>query len=275
MAVPVAASTLETVRSTGVLRIGYWIAVPFSYRDESRGVVTGYSIEICKRIAEGLKAQLGLARLDIHYVPITASSRVRMLDAGAYDIECSASTQTAERQRSVLFSRPYFYVVPHYVALARHGWRTLDDLRGHSVSVLRGSVNIARIGRLGRERRLNLSIIPVDSLQEAFDAVTQERASAAVLDDALIRALIARSGQPEAYAVSADPLDVPEPYGLMTRLDDQAFAAAVDAALGSVLAAPDMAALYARWFMQPIAGLNINLSMPMSPALRQALAGGP
>jgi ABC-type amino acid transport substrate-binding protein len=50
-----AADTLARVRQAGKLVLGYRTdAQPFSYRDES-GNAAGYSVELCKRIAAGVK----------------------------------------------------------------------------------------------------------------------------------------------------------------------------------------------------------------------------
>ncbi len=59
---PVAAiniDTLERLKETGTLRVGYGDTAPFSYADDE-GRVVGYSIELCQRVAEHLQQQLAL-----------------------------------------------------------------------------------------------------------------------------------------------------------------------------------------------------------------------
>lgn len=269
---PVRASTLEQIQRTGVLRIGYGNTLPFSYPDAAaEGGAAGYAIDLCRKVAEEIRRRLGMPRLELRYVATNASNRVRLLDGGAYDIECGASTGNAERRRSASFSIPHFFVAVRHVSLARHGLRTVDDLRGRSVSLVLGSVNIARAGQISRERRLDLSVITADTPQAAFDLVTRGRASAAIMDDAVLGALIASSADPGGYALSQEALAPTEPYGLMMRLDDHAFVEHVDAALRKIYAGADMQALYDRWFTQPIPGRGVNLRMPMSRELRQVI----
>ncbi|MCX8997172.1 amino acid ABC transporter substrate-binding protein [Rhizobiaceae bacterium BDR2-2] len=266
------ASTLDRIKQTGVLRIGYGDTPPFSYR-HTDGTVMGYSIDLCKKVAEDLGSTLALPHVEIEYVARTPSNRVQMLNNGEIDIECNASTNTEERRRSVAFAASHFFVSTRYVSLAKNRFHTIDDLAGRSVSVTLGTVNVAHITAVNRERKLNLSLMRADSLRAAFDLVTQERVSAFAMDDILLSAMIAESDDPHAYALSEETLTDPEPYGFMMRLGDRDFEEAVNAALERIYRSPEMPAIYDRWFNQPIPGRNIHLQLPMSDALKQAFSG--
>ncbi|MCX8996956.1 amino acid ABC transporter substrate-binding protein [Rhizobiaceae bacterium BDR2-2] len=265
------AGTLDRIRRDGVLRLGYGTTPPFSYRDAD-GNVTGYSVEICKLVAEDLKRQLGLDALDIVYVPRTPIDRVQLLNEGEYDLECEASTNTEERRRSAAFALSHFFTATRFVSLAKNGLHRIDDLRGHSIAAALGTVNIAQIGRINRERRLQLSLIPVESLQQAFDMVTTGRASAFVMDDILLEAMIRETGQPALYTVSDDTVSAMLPYGFMMRKDDTPFHAAVNAALGRIYATPQIDQLYDRWFRNTLPGLAFGLDIPMSRELTDYFA---
>lgn len=259
--------TLDRLRQTGVLRVGYGInSMPFSYLDAD-GTVIGYSIDLCKKIADSLRASLGLRRLDVEYVPRSASQRVQMLNDGMVDIDCAASTNTPERRTSASFSISHFYTTTRYVSLAKNQLRKLQDLRGRSVSVTLGTVNVGEITRANREHRLNLSIVMASSLQDAFDLVTRGQVSAFAMDDVLLATMIASSADPSIYAVSDDTLTEPQPYGLMMRLNDRNFENAVNEALRKIYASQEITAIYDRWFNQPIPPKGINLRIPMHPAL--------
>lgn len=263
--------TLERIRETGRIRIGYGDTAPFSYRLPD-GQVVGYSIEICNKLSERLRQQLGLERLDIEYVFRTPRNRVQLLNDGVYDIECNASTNTSERRRSVAFTYSHFYSTTRFVALARNDLRTWDDLRGRSVSVALGTINVSEINDLNRDKGLHLSIVPADGLQAAFDLVADGHVSAFTIDDVLLSAMIAQSGNPGDFTLSVEPIDEPKPYGFMIRLGDDEFKQAVNAALASLYRDPSMQQIYSRWFEQPIPGEGINLHQPMSDHLRKVLA---
>ena len=56
------AATLDRVKQTGKLTLGYQTdARPFSYRDEA-GKPAGYAVALCQKIADQVKAELGLPR---------------------------------------------------------------------------------------------------------------------------------------------------------------------------------------------------------------------
>lgn len=261
-------NTLERLSDTGTLRVGYSNTAPFSYKD-AEGNVLGYSIELCQRVAEQLRQQLNLPRLDIEYVFTTPSNRVQLLNSADVDIECNASTNNAERRRSAEFSLSHFFVSVRFVSLKENHFYTLQDLAGRSVSVARGTVNVGQINQANREQRLNLSVVPVETLQEAFDLVTEGRVAAFAMDDILLSTMIAESSDPTVYALSEEAVTAEEPLGLMMRQGDSSFVEQVNQALRTLYERGEMLELYERWFQQPLPGKGITLNVPMSDTLAQ------
>ncbi|BCA93195.1 MULTISPECIES: amino acid ABC transporter substrate-binding protein [Halomonadaceae] len=261
-------NTLQRLSETGTLRVGYGDTAPFSYQDDE-GNVRGYSIELCQRVAEQLQQQLNLPKLDIEYVFRTPGNRVQLLNSGEIDIECNASTNNAERRRSADFSLSHFFVSVRFVALKENQFFTLQDLAGRSVSVARGTVNVGQINQANREQQLNLSVVPVETLQEAFDLVTEGRVAAFAMDDILLSTMIAESEDPSAYSLSEEAVTAEEPLGLLMRQGDQAFVEQVNQALREIYQRGDILALYERWFLQPLPGKGITLNVPISETLAQ------
>ena len=261
-------NTLERLKETGVLRVGYGDTAPFSYVDD-QGEVVGYSIDICQRLAGQLQRQLAIPALEITYVPRTPSNRIQLLNSGDIDIECNASTNNEERRRSAQFALSHYFVSVRYVALKSNGFTTLEDLSGRSVSVARGTVNVSQINQANREQQLNLSVVPVETLQGAFDLVAEGRVAAFAMDDVLLSAMIAESDEPQAYVLSEEAITSTEPLGFMMRLEDDAFAVEVNKALKHIYTNPEMPLLYYQWFQQPLPGKDITLDIPMSEVLAE------
>jgi len=260
--------TLQRLSETGTLRVGYGDTAPFSYQDDE-GNVRGYSIELCQRVAAQLQQRLDLPEIDIEYVFTTPGNRIQLLNSGEIDIECNASTNNAERRRSADFSLSHFFVSVRFVSLKENHFFTLQDLAGRSVSVARGTVNVGQINQANREQRLNLSVVPVESLQEAFDLVTEGRVAAFAMDDILLSTMIASSRDPSAYSLSEEILTAEEPLGLLMRQGDQPFVEQVNQVLREMYQRGDMLELYERWFQQPLPGKDITLNVPMSETLAQ------
>jgi len=264
-------STLQRIAETGVIRIGYGETLPFSAKTAD-GAVIGYSIELCQRVASAIQTRLHLQKLDIAYVPRTAANRIQLIKDGSVDIECVASTNNAERRKSVAFSYPHFYVSTRYVTLTSSKIEIPRDLAGRTMSATLGTVNIAQINQLNRDLKLNLSIIPVENLKLAFAMVTDGRAAAFAMDDILLVSLIANAANPADYRLSNDAISAPEPYGFMMRLNDQPFVDMVNTALKAIYRSPEIDQIYDRWFNTPFPPNGTNLRLPMSETLRQAFA---
>ena len=98
------------------------------------------------------------------------------------------------------------------------------------------------------------------------------RAAAFVMDDVIIGSLVASSKDPAMFAMGQEAFSAPEPYGIMLRRDDPAFKAIADKATAALYKSPEGAALYARWFQQPIPPRNLTLNLPMAPALKYEFA---
>lgn len=266
------ASTLKKIAETGTIRIGHsGEDVPFSYKLPD-GTVTGYSTELCVRVVDLLKEKLGLAKIDIEYVERTPRNRVAMLRDGDLDIECVASTNNAERRKSVSFSYSHFVTGTQFMSLKKNNLKTISDLAGHTVAATSGTTNIGQLNTINRERGLHIAVMPAESHRDAFKQVTEGRASAFVMDGILLAAFIAGTEHPEDYVLSSDALGWPEPYGLMMRHDDTEFRDAVNEALLKIYRSGEINGLYEKWFTRPIPPNGINMRLPMSDEIRSAFA---
>jgi glutamate/aspartate transport system substrate-binding protein len=260
------ASTLKKIAETGVFRIGYSAeGIPFSYKTLD-GNVTGYSTDICIRIADILKKKLNLATFAIEYVERTTQNRFAMLRDGEYDIECAASTNNAERRKSVAFTYSHFITGTQFVALKKSNLKTIDDLSGRTVAATSGTSNIGQLNAINRER--GLAVIPVENHNAAFKLVTEGRVSAFVMDGIILAALVANTARPLDYTLSNDSIGSPEPYGFMVRRDDTEFRDAVNTALVEIYSSSEIETIYNKWFTKPIPPNGINMRLPMSADLR-------
>ena len=104
----VVAGTLERIRDNGVFKIGYREDTPpFSYKN-SIGERTGYSLDLCRAVAAHVKKELGLAKMSVEYVSVTAENRFKAVQSGRVDLLCGATTATLDRRELVDFSVPTF-----------------------------------------------------------------------------------------------------------------------------------------------------------------------
>lgn len=264
--------TLKKVKDTGTITIGYRDAsVPFSYLDGNQKPV-GYAFEICLKVADAVKAHLKLDTLEVRLNPVTSATRIPLIANGTIDLECGSTTNNAERQKQVAFTNTHFLTASRYVFKKSSGLKSIDDLKGKTVVSTAGTTNIKQLTEANAAKGLGANIIPAKDHAEAFLMVETDRAVAFVMDDILLASLVAGSKSPGDYEVSKDAFSKPEPYGIMLRKDDPAFKAVVDAATAALYKSPEGTALYEKWFTQAIPPRGINLKLPMSEAMRKALA---
>jgi glutamate/aspartate transport system substrate-binding protein len=270
----VPASTIDRIRQTDTIRIGYSEnSGPFSYRDDS-GVIVGYSIDICRRVVDRLRRLEGLADVTIKYVPRTPSDRVILLREGAIDLECAASTNTAERRKAVAFSYPHFFAATKFVALKSSNLRVIADLAGRTATSTSGSIDIGQLNSVNRERNLNIAVVPSQNIEIGFQMVADGHLSAFVMDDVLLANLIAQSKNPSAFLLSDDAFSTPIAYGFMLRRDDTEFKNAVNTALQDIYATGEFASIYAKWFLNPMPPRGVSLNIPMSDLLVRSFTQG-
>src|SRR5882672_10787359 len=106
LAAPASAQTgaLQKIRQSGVVTLGYIDgAAPFSFTDPS-GVPQGYSVDLCRAVVDGLRAQLKRENLKTRWVELTIQNRLDAVRRGQVDVECSTTTWTLGRQALVDFS---------------------------------------------------------------------------------------------------------------------------------------------------------------------------
>ena len=144
---------LKRIKASGVVRIGYRAqAIPFSYEARA-GQPWGYSIDLCEAIVEDIAREIGVASLRTEYRRVTPSDRIDQVVDGRIDLECGASTNTAERRTRVAFS-PLTFVSGTRLLVRRGGpVHSLRDLAGRRVVVARGTTNARRDAPARRQGR--------------------------------------------------------------------------------------------------------------------------
>jgi len=195
-----------------------------------------------------------------------------LLRDGTIDLECGASTNTAERRKAVAFSLPHFFAATKFVSLKSGNLHVIADLAGRTVASTSGSTHIGQLNAINRERNLNIAVIPVQNIEIGFEMVASGRIAAFVMDDVLLANLIAQSKTPSAFQISDDAFSDPTPYGFMMRRDDPEFKNAVNAALRDLYASGEIASIYAKWFVSPVPPRWVSLSLPMSDLLSRSFA---
>lgn len=263
--------TLKNVAETGVITIGHReTSIPFSYYDANQKPV-GYSIDICNRIVEAVKARMPGKPVQVKYLPVTSATRIPLMANGTIDLECASTSNTLDRQKQVAFSVTTFVTGNRFISLKSANLKSIDDLKGKTVASTSGTSNIRQANEINEARGLGMKIVPVKEHAEGFLMVETGRAAAFIMDDILLFGLAANAKEPGRYAVSPDVLSI-EPYAIMLRRDDPAFKVLVDDTIKAMYASGDIKSVYERWYQSALPPKGINLNVPMSDALKRVIA---
>ncbi|MBR0872526.1 amino acid ABC transporter substrate-binding protein [Bradyrhizobium tropiciagri] len=264
--------TLQKVKETKKITLGYQEAsVPFNYLDDQQRPI-GFALDICLKIVDAVKQQLGTPDIAVDYLPVTSSNRIPLMVNGTIDLHCSATTNSADRQKQVTFTNTHFLSATKFAAKKSSGINTIDDLKGKSVTAVAGSVNLTQLIKVNAERKLGVNVLPAKDQAEAFLMLETDRAQAYALDDVQLYVAIARSKQPALYMVSEEAFSKAEPFGIMLRREDAPFKALADRATAELYKSPEIEVMYRKWLEAPTPPNGINYNVPMSPALRNAFS---
>lgn len=263
--------TLKKVAENGSITIGHReTSIPFSYYDANQKPI-GYSIDICTRIVDAVKAKLKRDDIQVKYLPVTSATRIPLMANGTIDLECASTSNTPDRQKQVAFSVTTFVTGNRFISLKSADLKTVDDLKGKTVASTSGTANIRQANELNEARNLGMKVVPVKEHAEGFLMVDTGRAAAFIMDDILLYGLAANAKDPSRYQVSGESLSI-EPYAIMLRRDDPQFKTVVDDTIKALYASGEFEQLYKRWYQSELPPKGINLNVEMSDALKRVVA---
>lgn len=262
--------TLKKIMESGVITFGVRSgSVPFSYMNGDKAI--GYSIDLCQKVADRVKSELGMQKLQVKQLEVTSATRLPLLAAGATDIDCGSTTNTAERAKSVAFSLTTFITGTAVLVKRSSGVKSLADIKGKSVGLTAGSTSIAKLTELSRSQDLRLSFSNGKDHAETMSLLESDRVVGFAEDDILLASFAATAKSPDSFIMIAIDVIPSEPYGLAVRRGDASFKKLVDETLRALFASGEINQIYEKWFTRTIEGKNINLNTPMSGKLKRAL----
>lgn len=237
---------------------------------ESDGEVSGYSIDICLKIIQGIRQELKLPYLKVQFFPVDMNTRFSALLNNRADLECSVSTNNADRRKQFSFTIPHFFTNVRMLVRTNSGIKNWNDLRNKRIVTTRSTGITDIVTKRSNIAALNLSLTELDSDLECVRMLEQGLADAFIMDEILLYGARASANNPDKLSIAGASLSV-EPYAIMFRKDDPGFKKMIDRQMAKLVASGEIVRLYNRWFMQPIGPDRRSLNLPMSYMLRDSL----
>ena len=264
VAMSASAATLDRIRESGHLRLGYVAnARPFSFRSDSGA--DGYAVALCQRVAETVKAQSGATGLVVDWVPVEGADRLSPVEEGGIDLLCVPTSVTLEHRQHVSFSLPIYAgglraVVREDASadlrralgeepIHRPVWRgspAAKLLNKTSFAVVSGTTSESLLQRRLDELQLDAKVVPVPDYQEGVRQLLDRKVDVLFGDPSVVLAAL-DPGSVDKVAI-LDRRLTHEPVALALARNDDDFRLLVDRALSELYLSGDFQTLYRKWF---------------------------
>ena len=263
-----AATALERIKSSGSLKLGYRTdARPFSFQEG--GEPAGYSVDLCRGIAEAVKGASGSSDLKVQWVPVTVDNQIQAVAQHEVDVMCAAVTVTLKRREQVDFSLP---VLPGGVGVVVRAnspkrlrnilngeaqqytptWKAvaLNVLREQVFAVVPGTTAEEAVKQRGNEFQVEFQLQPVANYRDGIQAVLDGKASAFFAERAILLEAV-KSGKSADDLLVLDRQFTYERLALPIARGDDDFRLLVDRTLSREFESAGYRGTYAKWFGEP------------------------
>jgi glutamate/aspartate transport system substrate-binding protein len=263
--------TLQKIKDRGLITLGVRDdSVPFEY-GLGGNKTAGYSYDIATKVVDAVKAELKMPNLQVKEILVTSQNRIPLLMNGSIDLECGTTTNNLERQKQVGFSTTIFVIGTRMLVKTDSGIKEWVDLKGRNVSTLAGSTTERLLRDMNDKQGLNMTVVSVKNVGEAFLMLELGRAAAYVDDDALLYAERAKAKSPNDWTVAGKP-NTREAYGCMLRREDAPFKQLTDGVITDMMKSGSINNLYTKWFLQPVPPKGFNINFPLSADMKSLFA---
>jgi ABC-type amino acid transport substrate-binding protein len=258
LALPAGAQTLDKIRKTGTITLGYIDgAAPFSYADPD-GEPQGYSVDLCRAVADSVAEQLGRKQLKTRWVKLTIQNRIDAVHNKRVDVECSTTTWTLARQKLVDFSLVTFVDGASILTKATGEAHKLADLGGKRIAVIRATTTEKALREVLARKLVLAEVALVGTRQEGLELLRQGQVEGFASDRTTLIGVVAQHAAGDAFQLLDEDFSI-EQYALMLPRGDADFRLAVNRALARLYRSREIERVYERW-LGPLGPPSLLLS---------------
>jgi len=237
---------LDKIRESGVITMGYVEnSAPFSFLDESRRP-QGYSVDLCRAIATGIRAQLKLQNLETRWVPLTIQDRLEAVASGKVDIECSTTTWTFARQALVDFSLITFLDGGSILTRVDGKIARINDFSGKKIAVISGTTTEKVLRSTLSRRGIEAEVITIGNRAEGLKLLDESQVDGFASDRTALIGIVLKTRTGHSFKLLDEDFSV-EQYALALPRGDYAFRLAVNRILARLFRTGGIQQIYDQW----------------------------
>ena len=227
--------SLKTIEDNGKMIVGFTEYPPMGFKEN--GEITGFDIDIAKEVAE----RLGV---EAEFVYIDWDAKVLELNGKNIDMIWNGLTITADREKEILFSKPYFDNRIVIISLNGSGIDQIADLSEMKVGVELQSSGQAAVE--GNDVFASIDeLVKYTTITEAILDLKAGGIDAIVADEIFARYAVSKEA--DQYQVASEVFNS-ENYGIGFRLEDVALRDKVDVIIDEMAADGTAAEISMKWF---------------------------
>jgi polar amino acid transport system substrate-binding protein/glutamate/aspartate transport system substrate-binding protein len=263
LALPATAQTLERIKQTGELKLGFRTdAAPMSFADVN-GAPAGYSPLVCAGVAQAIANKLKMNDLAANFVPVDATNRFEMVASGEIDLLCGAATITLSRREIVDFSAP-IYVDGTAVLLPKDASDDIRELVGKRVGVRLGTTTLNALENTMEKAGVSAEVFKFADHKDGLAAMQNNEIDAYFADQSILFYLAFSDEAKDMFKVTSNILTI-EKQGLAMARGDADFRLLVDTTISEMFENGTMEDLFQRALPGATPGLGIQAMNIMSP----------
>jgi glutamate/aspartate transport system substrate-binding protein len=239
-------NTLGKIKSAKAINVAYSPdSLPFSFAEPGKDP-QGYAIDICKRVIAQIGRAVGEPNLKVNWIAGSTPERLQMVASGKADLECANTTQTLARLGNVDFSGLTFIDAGGFLVRADASIKSLSDLGGKKIAVLKGTTTEKRLRDALQRRLVNATVLTVDTGNQGLAMLEAGTADAYAGDKIKLVGLALLAKDPAKLAMPPEDLSF-EPYAMALPRGDSALRLEVNRALTQVYIGGEIERIFNQW----------------------------
>jgi ABC-type amino acid transport substrate-binding protein len=241
------AGALDTVRTDKVLKVAYRSDVPPFSSAKSGETPSGFSIDLCRMVADRLAKQLGLPSLAVSFVEVSSNDRLEAVIDGRAQIECGTTTVTLARLESVDFSVLFYITGTSLMTRADSPVKAIGDLGHRKVAVTEGTTTERVVTETLKARGVAADVVRVANNHIGLEMLLAGKVDAMAGDQATLLGLGMTSGRQNDLLLTGELLSA-ESLAFPLPRNDADFRLAVNRALSDIYRSGDVGRMWTKWF---------------------------
>ena len=238
-------TTLDEVKQRSVLRAGVRQDVPAFGSVDEKGQTVGFDVDVAAELAKRFGVKLEV-------VPVTAATRIPLLQQGRIDLIAATLTHYRERDKVIDFSIGYFWTGQKLMVKKGSNINSIADLAGKRAGTTVGALAIQNLTR-AQPKAIGQTF---EGYPEAFLAMQHGLVDAVVADVIILAGLRARTAKPDDYVIIGESIGGGD-YAIGVRENDSKWRDAINFALQDMWKDGTWDQLFDRWVGPPSA-LKLN-----------------